>query len=424
MGVRILICNTFLYRRGGAETYTLALAELLREHGHEVLFFAMDHPQNLPSDQQRYFVEYIDYPTLLRDQRLSNVWKVLSRSVYYRDARSHLRALLADLKPDIAHLQNIHAHLTPSIIAELNAARVPTVWTLHDFKLLCPDTSFLSNGTICEKCKGGRFYNCAVNRCKKGSLAASAVASLEAYVHGAFGWCRRVDRFIAPSLFLQKKFEEFGWTAPRVEFVRNFLPSLGESHPGGVGYGVFTGRLSPEKGVRTLLQALALAGNPRFYIAGDGPIRAELESVAAGLNLTNTEFLGHLDRVALDRLARDASFAVVPSEWYENCPYAILEAMAAGKALIASDLGGMAELVQHEQTGLTFAPRDAAALAAAIRRLASDSALAVRLGTAARQVAEREFTGAAHYGALRNVYDDVLGVRTPASLRRAAASSP
>jgi glycosyltransferase involved in cell wall biosynthesis len=146
-------------------------------------------------------------------------------------------------------------------------------------------------------------------------------------------------------------------------------------------------------------------------------------AVAAELELTNTEFLGHLDRAALDRLVRDASFAVVPSEWYENCPYAILEAMAAGKALIASNHGGMAELVQHDQTGLTFAPRDAAALAAMIRRLASDPALAVRLGSAARQVAERDFTGAAHYGALRRIYDDVLGARTPAALRGAALSS-
>ena len=125
--MRILICNTYLYPRGGTETYTLALADLLREHGHEVLFFAMDHPQNLPSDQQQYFVEYIDYPTLQREQRLSNVWKVLSRGVYYRGARTHLRALLQDLRPDVAHLQNIHAHLTPSIIAELNAAGVPPV---------------------------------------------------------------------------------------------------------------------------------------------------------------------------------------------------------------------------------------------------------------------------------------------------------
>jgi glycosyltransferase involved in cell wall biosynthesis len=297
------------------------------------------------------------------------------------------------------------------------------VWTLHDFKLLCPENSFFSNGTICEKCRGGRFYNCAVNRCKKGSLAASAVAGIEAYVHGAFGWCRRVDRFIAPSVFLKKKFEQFGWTEPRVEFVRNFLPSLGEAHPGGVGYGVFTGMLRPEKGVKTLLQALALAGNPRFYIAGDGPMRAELTAVAAELELTNTEFLGHLDRAALDRLVRDASFAVVPSEWYENCPYAMLEAMAGGKALIASNLGGMAELVQHDVTGLTFPPRDAAAVAAAIGRLGSDSALAVRLGSAARQFAERELTGVAHYGALRAVYDDVLGARTPAALRRVAVSS-
>jgi glycosyltransferase involved in cell wall biosynthesis len=296
--------------------------------------------------------------------------------------------------------------LTPSIIPEIRSAGVPIVWTLHDFKLICPENSFYSNGRICEECKGGRFYRCAVNRCKKSSLAASAMASAEAYVHTAFDFCRGVDCFVAPSKFLKRKFEEFGWTERRIDFVRNFLPDLGVPAFGGR-YGVFTGMLRPVKGVATLLRALALAGDPPFYIAGDGTARPDLEALAHDLGLTNTKFLGHLAPAALKELVNDARYAVVPSEWYENCPYAVLEAMAAGKPVIATDLGGLTELIEHEHTGLLFALKNAAELAAMIGQFANDAALAERLGRAARAVAEREFSPAAHYVGLSELYDDV-----------------
>jgi glycosyltransferase involved in cell wall biosynthesis len=421
--MRILICNTFLYRRAGAETYTLALADLLRAHGHEVLLFGMNHPDNLPSTEQRFFADYIDFPTLHREKTLAAAWRVLQRSIYYPQAGVRVQALVEELKPDVAHLQNIHAHLTPSVITGLRRAGVPIVWTLHDFKLLCPEHSLYSNGAICEKCKGGRFYNCTVNRCKKSSVAASAVATAEAYVHSAFGLCRGVDRLIAPSLFMQRKFAEFGWTGPRLEFVRNFLPDIGVAHPGGGGYGVYSGMLRPIKGPATLLRGLAAAGDPPFRIAGDGPMRAELEALAQSLGLRNTQFLGHLSGSAVRDLVADASYAVVPSECYENCPYAILEAMAAGKAVIATNHGGMAELVAHDETGLLFAPQNATELGAMIRKIADDPALRAALGAQGRKVAEREFTPAAHYLAIKRLYDDVLAAREPAAPQRAAASS-
>jgi glycosyltransferase involved in cell wall biosynthesis len=420
--VRILICNTFLYRRGGAETYTLALASLLRAHGHEVIFFAMNHPQNLPSEEQRYFADYIDFPTLHRSRTPANAWRVLSRSIYYPKAGRQIGDLIRELRPDIAHLQNIHAHLTPSIITAIRSAGVPIVWTLHDFKLLCPEHSFYAHGRLCEQCKGGRFYKCAINRCKKGSLAASMVASVEAYVHGALKLCRRVERLIAPSLFMQRKFTEFGWTEPPLQFVRNFLPELGKAHLGGRGYGLYAGMLRPIKGVATLLRGLALAGDPPFIIAGDGPMRPELEAAAAALGLRNTTFTGHLGSEALSDVVADASYAVVPSECYENCPYAILEAMAAGKPVIATNHGGMAELVEHERTGLLFGLQNAGELATMVRRLAGDPETVVRFGAAARRVAERDFTSAAHYAAIRALYQDVLASHPAHAVQGAAAS--
>ena len=208
--------------------------------------------------------------------------------------------------------------------------------------------------------------------------------------------------------FLKQKFEEFGWNHPRIEFIRNFLPDLGESHTGGRGYGVYTGMLRAVKGVETLLEALAKAGDPSFYIAGDGPIRELLEERAQNLGLENLEFLGHLDKSRLSELVEDSEYAVVPSEWYENCPYAVLELMAAGKPVIAANHGGLSELIEHERTGLLFEPKNSDQLAATIRRLVDDPEMGQRLGSAARRTAEREFSPARHYASVRRIYEDVL----------------
>ena len=233
----------------------------------------------------------------------------------------------------------------------------------------------------------------------------------------------RICTTIAPSRFMQQKFEQFGWSEPPLTFIRNFLPELGTPGPTGKGYGVYSGMLRPIKGPMTLLRGLAAAGDPPFFIAGDGPMRAELEQAARDLGLRNAVFLGHLSGPAVRELVANASYAVVPSECYENCPYAILEAMAAGKPVIATNHGGMAELVEEGTTGFLFPLQNAEVLGAAITRLASDAQLAGELGAAARKVAEREFTPAAHYAAIDSLYRDVLGAREPAAARRAAASS-
>jgi glycosyltransferase involved in cell wall biosynthesis len=409
--MKILICNSYFYRRGGAETYTLALGELLKSRGHDVLFFAMEHPENLECDEKSYFVDYIDYPTLNENKSLSAAWAVLSRSIWYPEARRQIRKLIKAERPDIVHIQNIHAHITPAILPEIRKFDIPIVWTLHDFKIICPENSFYSIDRICEECRGSRFYRCAINRCKKKSLAASAMASMEAYAHTFMGTCKKVDRFVSPSKFLKSKFEEFGWVTPRIDFVRNFLPDLGQPSYGGKGYGVFTGMLREVKGVTTLLDALKKAGDPKFYIAGDGPIRQQLHDKAAKLGLNNLRFLGHLDKEPLGELVRDADFSVVPSEWYENCPYAVLELMAAGKPVIASELGGLKELVEHRETGMLFKPKDSSQLAESISALSRDPALAKTLGTAARKKAESEFGPDHHYDCLSKIYANVIEVR-------------
>lgn len=389
--MKVLLCNKFHYRRGGDCVYTFALAELLRRRGHRVLFFSMRHPQNEPCAQEPYFVDFIDYREMNLRKTPQNALRVLLRSIYSQQARARIRRLLRDHRPDLAHLQNIHSYLTPSILLELNASKIPVLWTLHDYKLICPEGTFVSNGRICEACKGRRFHRCLIQRCKKNSWSASFMATLEAYAHVPLRMPCRVFRFIAPSRFLMNKYLEFGWPAERTVFLRNFLPEWPEPQTEGQGYGLYLGSLLPIKGVPTLLQALARVPDLPFHIVGDGPERPALEKLKAELGLERVVFRGFLTGVELAREQAGADFGVVPSECYENCPYSIMELMAMGKPVIASRLGGIPELVSEDETGLLFEPRNAEDLAAKLILLRASPERRRRLGHQARVRAEREF---------------------------------
>lgn len=405
--MKVLLIQTFHYRRGGDCTYTFALADLLREQGHDVSFFGMHHPENLPCDQDRFFVEHIDFAELARHQSPWNAVRVLSRSIYSYSARRKLSDLLREIRPDVAHLQNIHSHLTPSILHALRDAGIPAVWTLHDFKLICPDSHLRSHGRVCEDCKGNRFYSCVLKRCKKGSFAASLVAALEAGVHSLLDLPSLVGRFISPSEFLRDKFVEFGWPRERLAHVPNFLPRelLSDWGVEDGGYALFLGRLEPWKGVHTLLAACARLPDLRLILAGDGSARSDLEATIARQQLTGTRLAGHLEGRALRELLARASFVVAPSEGYENCPYSVMEAMAAGKPVLASELGGHPELVTDGETGLLVEPGDPAMLADALGRLASDAQLRRRLGNNGAMVARRRFSPERHYERLFPLYE-------------------
>ena len=396
--MRVLLCSNFYYRRGGDCTYLFALQRLLEQRGHDTAVFSMRHPQNLPCPQEEYFVDFLDYAELNRRKNPLNAVRVLSRSIWSRQARRNVARLVADWKPDIAHFQNVHAHLTPSILGPLEAAGVPVVWTLHDYKLICPNDNFFSNGRVCEECKGGRFWRCAWNRCKKGSRAASAVAALEAYVHRHLDLPSRVAAFVAPSGFLRDKFVEFGWPADKIHVLPNFLPEMPPATgPAPEGHGLYLGTLLPTKGVDVLLRALAKAPAHPFHILGDGVERPRLEKLASQLGLASrVTFCGFLGGAELAREIEGARYAALPSIWYENGPYAALELMARGMPLIASAIGGLPELVRDGETGLLFPPGDADALADRINRLCRNPALGRELGLRARDFIGRK-CGAADY---------------------------
>ena len=416
--MRVLHANKFFYHRGGAETVYFATSDLLRRYGHEVIPFSMEDPRNEESAYARYFVSNVE----LREERGGLPGKVAAaaRILYSREAEGKIDALIRDTRPDIAHLHNIYHQLSPSILRALHRHKVPVVMTLHDYKLICPAYTLHTGGSICERCKGHAYYNTVSHRCVKSSRLKSAVCAAEAYLHDATGIYRRnVKYFIAPSRFLASKVIEFGVDPRTIEYVPNFIEPGPIAHDGAGDYFVYAGRLERVKGVRTLLRAVAgseLAQRHQLMIAGDGEDRTALEAYASKQRLKNVRFLGHLAKAQLEPVLAGAAFAVVPSEWYENAPLGVLEAAARGKAVIASDLGGLPELVRHNETGLTFPAGDHVGLREAIEGLLRDPGRASEMGRRARAFVEETFAPDAHYRRLMGVYDRALGSAPSASV--------
>jgi glycosyltransferase involved in cell wall biosynthesis len=387
----------------------LNLSSLLERNGHEVAHFAMEHPENLPSPYAKYFVSEIDFPSLLGHPTPAAALRVLGRSVYSGEARRNIGRLITEWRPDVAHIHNIHAHITTSIIAPLRRAGVPIVWTLHDFKLVCPNSSFLSGDEICERCLPNRFHHVVLRRCKKGSLGASLLAMATAVYDRLTRLPTRIDRFIAPSNFLKDKLVEGGFEPERIICLPNFVDVESYRSSPAKDYFLYFGRLLYEKGLDLLIRAAAGLGRGSLHILGDGPVRRELEELASEVGGENIVFLGHRSGEELRRILSEAQFVVLPSRWYENLPFSIMEAFASGKAVVASDLGGIPEMVEDGVNGYLFPPGDIDDLAARLASLLDDAPLAEEMGRRGREKAMRLYTAEHHYARIMEIYREITG---------------
>ena len=396
------MAHKFHWPKAGAEAYVFRLTRLLEEAGHTVIPFAMEHPSNVPSPYARHFVSRVEF----RGKR--NLFTDLGRAarvIYSTEARAKLAGLLREEPIDLAHLHNIAHQLSPSILGPLARAGIPIVQTMHDYKLACPVYTFRSRGEVCERCKGGRYWNAVRRRCNADSLALSLTSAAEAAVHRALGSYRRVHVFHCPSLFEMAKLMEHGVPRERLAFVPHFVDAAAYAPAfGGGRYALFAGRLSEEKGLATLLEAHRVTPGLELVIAGDGPMRAALEARVTPEQRARLTFSGHLTGEAYDRAWQGAACLVLPSEWYEVRPMVIHEACARGKAVVATRLGSMPEIVEDGVTGLLVPPADPAALGAALAGLVADPARAEAMGRAGRALVERWYDPARHLVAMLDVY--------------------
>jgi len=402
--MRVLQANKFFFPRAGAETAFLQTRELLRERGHEVIDFAMRHPDNLPSPYASFFAPQRAYD---RDGGTLGRTRDAMSSVYSVSARRALGRLLDAHRPDVAHLHNVYHQLTLSIVDELAVRRIPIVLTLHDWKIACPAYTLFTQGAPCRRCVSGSFANAVRYRCVKDSAPASFLAAIEAAIAGRRQTYERVQRFAVPSHFGGGIAEIAGVAPHRIEYLPNFLADEELAHDApAVDHGphlLYAGRLEPTKGIRPLLAAFKqVRASASLRIAGAGVLEPEVR--AAAEQDRRIEYLGWLSREQLYRELDRARAVVLPSLYEDNGPLIILEAQARAKAMIVTSRGGPREFVQHGDSGLVVDPDDLEALAASMERMAVDPDAACGWGRHGQERVRREHTAARHYELLCAVY--------------------
>lgn len=367
--MRILQVNQFHYPRGGADKYFLSLSEALAKAGHEVAVFSMEHPQNWPSPWSPYFVSRVSF----NEGGIRDKAKTPGRVLYSLETRRKFAKLLRDFRPDIVHGHNIYHHLSPSFLPLIKKQGIPFVLHLHDYKMICPNHALFIRGAYCQDCRKHRYYKCLEKKCVKDSWSGSALAMLEMYYHHCFWkvYERQVDCFIAPSRFMKEKMVEFGWPSEKIEVVYNsYDPSLAlsgkeETNPGE--YFLYFGRLSPEKGLDTLIEAAAKSGR-KIMIVGAGPSEKSLQELARKQQAPVT-FGGFQQGEALYKTISRSKAVIIPSIWAENMPLTMLEALNLGKPVIAANIGGLPEIIDSGGNGLIFEPGNATSLAEKMAQL-------------------------------------------------------
>lgn len=404
---KLLSINNYHYRRGGSDVVYLEHAALMQSLRWDNAFFSMHHPDNLSTPWSEYFVDELEFG---HSYSLANKLGMAAKAVYSFEAQRKLKRLLAQFRPDVAHLHCIYHHLSPSILPTLSQAGVPVVMTAHDLKIACPAYKMLNEEGICERCKDGSVLNVVKHRCVRNSLGASLIVAVESGLQRRMDTYRQhLDRVVVPSKFFMEKFIEWGWPREKFVYIPNYVDAARftpDYTPGD--YFLYFGRLAPEKGVATLMRAARQAG-VGLKIAGTGPLQTQLHALNQELGGT-AEFLGYQSGEALHALIRQSKAVVLPSEWYENAPMSVLESCALGKPVIGADIGGIPEMIDPEITGWTFPSRDVQALSTLLARVAALPAARLHAcGQAAREMVERRFNQTNYVNATLDLYKS-LGV--------------
>jgi glycosyltransferase involved in cell wall biosynthesis len=405
--MKILQVNKFFYPKGGSETYMFLLSDLLRQAGHEVIEFSMEDPKNLDSKYSQYFIKHIDF------NKREGIFKDLAKAghlLYSKEAKMKLEELIQREKPDVAHLHNFNFQLTPSILKVLKKHNIPVVWTLHDYKAICPNYRLFTEGNACERCKIHKYYNCFTHKCLKNSRGMSFLAMLEMYLHKLIiGSYESVAVYLAPSKFLAGKVLD--WQLPKNKVKQLYygleMAQFRPSEASGEGL-IFVGRLVEEKGILTLLEAMKQLPDIMLKIAGTGPQLEEIELFIKSSGLNNVQLVGHKSGQSLRDLISRAKLVVVPSVWYENNPLAILESFALARPVIGSALGGIPELVRDNETGYLFKPGSADDLARKIKNAYYNNDLLLQLGKNCRNWVEKNCEPRKHLEEILKIYKEVL----------------
>lgn len=405
--MRILLCNTYLFRKGGAEVSFFGLAELLLDKGHEVAFFGMADPKNEVCENSDFFVSNVEFSDYKPRNLMWNA-RAFKRVLYSTEAACKVRRLIQHNMPDLVYVNNIAHHISPSILDVFRSLGLPVVMYVNDYKIICPNSLLLNRAGVCEKCKGRRYYNALIHRCKRDSLIPSAVACIEAYAHYHKRIYDSVRAFLAPSQFCKERLVEFGVDGEKIFVVPNFVspedfrPKDTSSEP----FCVYFGRLSREKGLKVLIEAAKVCGH-KLLIIGDGELKSSLVRYAEELGAGNVSFRDGMGFDELMTTVGASLFTVFPSLCYETFGRSILESFALGKPVVASRIGAIDELVDDGIDGLLCEPGDHEDLAEKMTFMYTSRSAAEKMGKNGRAKAMSRFTPENHYDRLMRVWERI-----------------
>ncbi len=413
--MRILQVHKYLYPRDGASTYLFGIVELLKQHGHDVMMWGTGENAECRMQNAEWLedllVEHLNFD---RREGFLRDFKKFGRMIWSFEAARKFEEVLLRFKPDVIHAHNIYHHISPSILKVAARHKIPVVMTVHDYHLINPNYVLYDHGVVCERSGVAAI----MHRCIKNSYTATGADVIETGIHKLMGVYRKhVAEYLAPTNFVRSTLVEHGMYANQIKVVplpvdissrsssrsARIHPRQGE--PKGSHYILFAGRLAQEKGVYAVLELAKRLPKIQFLIAGTGPEIENVELRIKNVELSNVELLGFVEKGKLQALIAGARLILVPSLWHEPSPYAVLEAQAAGKPVIASSMGGIPELIEDGKTGFLVKPD---MWVDTIQKVFYDEALLKRVGIAARTYVKRVHNPEKHYEKLIKVYEEVM----------------
>jgi glycosyltransferase involved in cell wall biosynthesis len=365
--------NKFLYPKGGAETYMLELGQHFVNRGHEIQYFGMYDSRNIVGNSVDAYTKNIDFHDSSLYEKLSYPFRI----IYSKEAREKIRIVLDDFNPEVVHLNNFNYQLTPSIILEIRKwseklnKSCKIIYTAHDPQLVCPNHMLFNPNTleVCEKCLRGNYFNCILRRCIHGSTVRSFFGTLESFFWKIKGTYKHIDKIICCSHFMKSKIDSNEKLSKKTIALHNYINNAKTIVYSKKDYVLYFGRYSYEKGIKTLLKVCSELPDMKFIFAGSGPLEDEINGID---NIENKGFQKGDDLI---KLIGEARFSVYPSEWYENCPFSILESITYKTPVLGSNIGGIPELIEEDKTGRLFPSGDAYELKNMIQSLWNDKEL-------------------------------------------------
>ena len=401
MSLTVLNVGQNYYIRGGSDQYQFALTQLLEDYEHQVIPFASNNSKNLDTPWSKYFPEGINFDN-------PNVWDLIE-FIYSRKAAKSMKLLCREQSIDLAHLHIYYGQLTSSILTPLKQAGIPIVQTLHEYKIVCPVYSLMSDNKICQACNGSNFWQATIKRCNRGSIPRSLLSTIESYASHILGAVSKIDRFIAVSDFQRTKLVELGIPQEKITTVHNFIDLSDITPSQEVGdYFLFFGRLERYKGIFTLIEAASTLKDTPLLIVGDGNDRPEIEQIIEKQGLKHIKLLGFKQKEELQQLIKGSICTITPSEWYETFGLTLIESFAYGKPVIASRIGGMTEIITDGVDGYLIEPGNILELRSRMEWMSQNKAQALQMGSLGREKVAQKFNSKLHYQKLMKVYQEVL----------------